>query len=121
MISMIENDYIEMTEEKGLIVGLAGERLISSFKFYAVFKDSEDFTVRAGDVEKGTAEEIGTMGPMLCSDENAAKFMRTNLYSLWANNAAGAMWWCANDQTMLTKVPYTENMVELELGLLDKL
>ena len=66
------------------------------------------------------AEEIGTMGPMLCSDENAAKFMRTNLYSLWANNAAGAMWWCANDQTMLTKVPYTENMVELELGLLDK-
>ncbi len=55
MISMIENDYIEMTEEKGLIVGLAGERLISSFKFYAVFKDSEDFTVRC------ESEEIGTI------------------------------------------------------------
>ena len=55
MISMIENDYIEMTEEKGLIVGLAGERLISSFKFYAVFKDSEDFTVRH------ESEEIGTI------------------------------------------------------------
>lgn len=55
MISMIENDYIEMTEEKGLIVGLAGERLISSFKFYAVFKDSEDYTVRH------ESEEIGTI------------------------------------------------------------
>jgi ATP-dependent Lhr-like helicase len=40
---------------------LAGERLLNSFQFYAVFKDSEDFTVRAGDPEKGTAEEIGTI------------------------------------------------------------
>lgn len=55
LVSMIENDYIEMTEEKGLIVGLAGERLISSFKFYAVFKDSEDYTVRH------ESEEIGTI------------------------------------------------------------
>ncbi|MBE6651991.1 MAG: DEAD/DEAH box helicase [Ruminococcaceae bacterium] len=54
MVSMIEHDFIEMTEEKGLIVGLAGERLLKSFKFYAVFKDSEDFTVRAGSDEIGT-------------------------------------------------------------------
>ncbi len=61
LVSMIEHDFLEMTEEKGLIVGLAGERLLRSFQFYAVFKDSEDFTVRAGDAEKGTAEEIGTI------------------------------------------------------------
>jgi ATP-dependent Lhr-like helicase len=54
MISMIEQDFLEMTEEKGLIVGLAGERLLKSFKFYAVFKDSEDYTVRAGSDEIGT-------------------------------------------------------------------
>ncbi|MBR5124660.1 MAG: DEAD/DEAH box helicase [Clostridia bacterium] len=54
MVSMIEHDFIEMTEEKGLIVGMAGERLLKSFKFYAVFKDSEDFTVRAGSDEIGT-------------------------------------------------------------------
>ena len=52
---MINNDYLEMTEEKGLIVGLAGERITNSFKFYAVFKDSEDFTVRC------QSEEIGTI------------------------------------------------------------
>ena len=54
MVSMIEHDFLEMTEERGLIVGLAGERLLKSYKFYAVFKDSEDFTVRAGSDEIGT-------------------------------------------------------------------
>lgn len=55
LVSMINQDYIEMTEENGLIVGLAGERIINSYKFYAVFKDSEDYTVRNG------SEEIGTI------------------------------------------------------------
>ena len=61
LISMLQNDFLQMTEEKGLIVGLAGERLLRSFQFYAVFKDSEDFTVRAGSPEEGSAEEIGTI------------------------------------------------------------
>lgn len=55
LVSMINNDYLELTEEKGIIVGLAGERIINSYKFYAVFKDSEDFTVRCD------SEEIGTI------------------------------------------------------------
>lgn len=54
LVSMLNNEFIEMTEEKGLIVGLSGERLLKSFKFYAVFKDSEDFTVRCGSDEIGT-------------------------------------------------------------------
>ena len=54
LISMIQQDFIELTEEKELIVGLAGEKLLKSFKFYAVFKDSEDFTVRCGSDEIGT-------------------------------------------------------------------
>ena len=55
LVSMLNNDFLEMTEEKGLIVGMAGERLLNSFKFYAVFNDSEDFTVRC------ESEEIGTI------------------------------------------------------------
>lgn len=54
LISMLTGDYLEMTEEKGVIVGLAGERLLNSFKFYAVFKDSEDYTVRCESDEIGT-------------------------------------------------------------------
>lgn len=66
------------------------------------------------------AEETGTMGPMICSNENAANFIRTNMFSLWSNDATGLMWWCAHEQTMLSAYPYSENMVELELGMLDK-
>ena len=55
LVSMINSDYLEMTPERGLIIGLAGERVINSYKFYAVFKDSEDYTVRCD------SEEIGTI------------------------------------------------------------
>ena len=55
LVSMLNNGFLEMTDEKGLIVGMAGERLLNSFKFYAVFNDSEDFTVRC------ESEEIGTI------------------------------------------------------------
>ncbi len=55
LISMIKNEYVEMTENKGLILGLRGEKLTKSFKFYAVFKDSEDYSV------KHESEEIGTI------------------------------------------------------------
>ena len=54
LVSMVNNDLLEMTEEGGLIIGLEGEKLINSFKFYAVFKDSEDFTVRCASDEIGT-------------------------------------------------------------------
>lgn len=61
-------------------------------------------------------EEIGTLGPMLCDDETAAKFARVNLFSGWANGSKGLMWWCANDQTNLRTIPYTRCMAETELG-----
>ncbi len=54
LVSMIKNDYLELTEEGELIVGLKGERITASYKFYAVFKDSEDYTVRCGSDEIGT-------------------------------------------------------------------
>ncbi len=51
---LLETDHIERTEEGGLIVGLAGERQTNSFKFYAVFKENEEYTVRCKSEELGT-------------------------------------------------------------------
>lgn len=51
---LIETDHIQITENGGLIVGLAGERITNSFKFYAVFQDDEEFTVRCDSQELGT-------------------------------------------------------------------
>lgn len=51
---LIETDHIQRTDEGGLIVGLAGERQTNSFKFYAVFQENEEYTVRCGSQELGT-------------------------------------------------------------------
>lgn len=51
---MLENDHIQQTDEGGLIIGLAGERQVNSFKFYAVFQENEEYTVRYGTEELGT-------------------------------------------------------------------
>lgn len=64
-------------------------------------------------------EELGTMGPMNCSDEISAGFARCNMFSNWANGAMGVMWWCAHEQDKLTTAPYTWVMCEIELGMTD--
>ena len=55
LIGMIASDYLEMTEEKGLILGLRGEKLINNFRFFAVFRDQNaEFSVRCESDEIGT-------------------------------------------------------------------
>ncbi len=54
LLHLISIDHIERTERGGLIVGLAGERVINSFKFYGVFREDEEFTVRSESQELGT-------------------------------------------------------------------
>ena len=51
---LIETDHIQRTEQGGLIVGLAGERVVNSFRFYGVFQENEEYTVRCESQELGT-------------------------------------------------------------------
>ena len=51
---LIETDHISRTENGGLILGLAGERIVNSYKFYAVFQENIEYTVRAGSEQLGT-------------------------------------------------------------------
>lgn len=51
---LIEKDHIQQTEQGGLIIGLAGERIVNSHKFYAVFQENVEYTVRWGGQELGT-------------------------------------------------------------------
>ena len=51
---LVKINHIEKTDEGSLIVGIAGERIVNNFKFYAVFKESEEYTVRFGSEELGT-------------------------------------------------------------------
>jgi ATP-dependent Lhr-like helicase len=51
---LVKIGHIQQTAEGGLIVGLAGEKVVNNFKFYGVFQESEEFTVRSENQELGT-------------------------------------------------------------------
>lgn len=59
---LLDIDQIERTEVGGLIVGLAGERQINDFRFYAVFTTDEEFTVRSESQELGTIVQPPPVG-----------------------------------------------------------
>ena len=50
---LLEIDHINRTENGGLIVGITGERIVNNYKFYAVFQENIEYTVRSG------SEQIG--------------------------------------------------------------
>ncbi|MCL1858915.1 MAG: DEAD/DEAH box helicase [Oscillospiraceae bacterium] len=57
LFSLLQHDHLQFVEdskEKSVIIGLKGERIINSFKFYAVFQDVESFTVKCESQEIGT-------------------------------------------------------------------
>lgn len=62
LIHMVKLDYLQRTEEGQLIIGLKGERILSSFRFFAVFRDSDDITVRCGSEDIGTIASAPPIG-----------------------------------------------------------
>lgn len=59
---LLNREHIERTETGGLIVGLAGERITNNFKFYAVFQENEEYTVRSESQELGTIVQPPPVG-----------------------------------------------------------
>lgn len=51
---LIAIGHIDRTENGGLIVGLAGERVVNNYKFFAVFQENIEYTVRTGSEQLGT-------------------------------------------------------------------
>ena len=63
-------------------------------------------------------EEIGNLGTSCVSDERTAAGMRCTMFSAWANDLKGCLWWCNSDQEVLEFPPYTLTPCERELGML---
>ena len=62
---LLETNHLQRTEQGGLIVGLAGERVVNSFKFYGVFQENEEYTVRSDAQELGTVVQPPPVGEKL--------------------------------------------------------
>jgi hypothetical protein len=63
-------------------------------------------------------EEIGNLGASCVSDARTLAGMRTTLFSAWANDLKGCLWWCNSDQETLDFPPYSLTPNERELGML---
>jgi ATP-dependent Lhr-like helicase len=68
---LIQIEHLERTEEGGLILGLAGEKVVRNFRFLATFQDAMEWTVKDG------SREIGTIGDAIPIGERFALAGRT--------------------------------------------
>ncbi|MBR8834340.1 MAG: DEAD/DEAH box helicase [Stigonema ocellatum SAG 48.90 = DSM 106950] len=59
---LIDLDHIQKTEKGTLILGLAGERVVGKFQFYAVFPDNQEYVVKQGTMEIGSIVKLLRVG-----------------------------------------------------------
>lgn len=62
---LININHIQKNETGKLILGLAGEKVVRKFQFYAVFADSQEFLVKHGKTEIGSVVIPPTVGSQL--------------------------------------------------------
>ena len=63
-------------------------------------------------------EEVGGLGESVESPDRAGANVRVSLFSCWAHDLKGYLWWCNADQEDLHFPPYDWTANERELGLL---
>ncbi len=62
-------------------------------------------------------EEVGSIGYTNCSEKTEAAFLRTMLWSTYAQGCHGCFWWCAFDQGQFDYAPYDWNNYGSNYGL----
>ena len=78
LLHLLEKDHIQKTERGGLILGLAGERIVNSFRFYGVFQENEEYTVRDESQELGTVVCPPPVGEKLAIAEHVWRVLDIN-------------------------------------------
>lgn len=68
---LVATDHLERTAEGGLILGLAGEKVVRNFRFLATFQDTTEWAVKEG------TRDIGTVGSPVPVGERMALAGRT--------------------------------------------
>lgn len=59
---LININHLQKTEQGKLILGLAGERVVKKFQFYAVFSEQQEYLVKQGSTEIGSIHTPPTVG-----------------------------------------------------------
>ena len=59
---MVANDYLMRLDNGNIITGMKGEAVANNYKFYAVFKDDESYTVMNGTTKVGNVQSVIGVG-----------------------------------------------------------
>jgi ATP-dependent Lhr-like helicase len=59
---LIDINHIQQADQGKLIIGLAGERIVNKFQFYAVFPETQEFVVKYGKTEVGSIAMLLPVG-----------------------------------------------------------
>ncbi len=62
---LIKLDYIQKLENGSLIIGLAGEKTVNHYSFYAVFSEGEEYRVVYKGNELGTVQSVPALGQVI--------------------------------------------------------
>ena len=62
LLYLAQTDHVQHMEDGGVIIGLAGEKIVNNFRFYAVFQDDEEYAVYCGTEEIGSITTVPPPG-----------------------------------------------------------
>lgn len=62
---LLEIDHLQLLENGALIIGLAGEKIARNWRFFAVFQDTEEYSVHDGSKEVGSIGHEPTPGELI--------------------------------------------------------
>lgn len=105
---LIDIDHIQKTETGTLILGLTGSKIAGKFQFYAVFPDSEEFTVKAGTTDIGSIVLPPTIGNQFALAGKTWEVLEINFRKkvILAKQVEGkaSIFWRGSSGTIHTKI-----------------
>jgi len=115
---LIDVDQIQKTEKGTLILGLAGERVVGKFQFYAVFPDSQEYIVKQGNQEIGSIVKPLPAGNQFALAGKSWEVLEIDLKKkiVFVKQAEGksSMYWRGGSGTIHTKILQRMRQVLLE-------
>jgi len=115
---LIDIDHIQRTEQGKLILGLAGEKVVRKFQFYAVFAEQQEYIVKLGATEIGSIVTPTPVGNQLALAGRTWEVVEVDFKkkTVFVKQAEGkaSIYWRGGSGTIHTKVLRRMQQVLLE-------
>lgn len=88
---LLDIEHLEKSERGGLIIGLKGEKIVSHYDFYSVFKTPQEYIVKWESKTVGTVETLFTVGDQFELAGNAweVKDVSEKSHTIYVNSIFG--------------------------------